>query len=152
MSLLLDTNILLRAVQPVSPHHADVVATVERLYQADIDLCVVPQVIYEFWVAATRPVAVNGLGMDVPAATHSVEEALRDYRLLKDERGIFGHWQYLVTANNVQGKQAHDARLVAAMQRHGVANLLTFNKPDFARFAGIAVFSPSEILAGQLPV
>ncbi len=38
-----------------------------------------------------------------------------------------------------------------AMLRHGLANLLTFNKPDFERFAGIQVFTPAEILAGLMP-
>lgn len=37
------------------------------------------------------------------------------------------------------------------MLRHGLSNLLTFNKPDFERFAGIQVFTPAEILAGEMP-
>jgi predicted nucleic acid-binding protein len=51
----------------------------------------------------------------------------------------------------VKGKNAHDARLVAAMQRHGLTRLLTFNKPDFMRFPGINVYSPAEVLAGGIP-
>jgi len=35
--------------------------------------CLVPQVLYEFWVVATRPKAVNGLGLTVAAAAKSVQ-------------------------------------------------------------------------------
>ena len=92
------------------------------LVRAKVTLCLVPQVIYEFWVAATRPVEVNGLGMDVPLAQHSIEGLLQDFVLLKDERGIFGNWQSLVIANAVKGKGAHDARLVRIRQLRRIAN------------------------------
>jgi predicted nucleic acid-binding protein len=56
----------------------------------------------------------------------------------------------LVVGNDVKGQNAHDARLVAAMQRHGVTEMLSFNKPDFTRFTAIRVFTPTEVLAGQI--
>jgi hypothetical protein len=40
---------------------------------------------------------------------------------------------------------------VAAMQRHELTNLLTFNGPDFGRFSTISVYSPAEMLAGRIP-
>jgi hypothetical protein len=46
----------------------------------------------------------------------------------------------------VQGKQAHDARLVAAMQRHGPSHLLTFNTADFQRYTGLGLFAPHAIV------
>jgi predicted nucleic acid-binding protein len=64
--------------------------------------------------------------------------------LIKDERGIFGNWQSLVVAQSLKGKSAHDARLVAAMQRHRLSNMLTFNTPDFTRFNNVQVFSPAD--------
>jgi predicted nucleic acid-binding protein len=45
----------------------------------------------------------------------------------------------------VEGKQVHDARLVAAMNVYGIKHLLTYNKNHFKRFAGITVLSPSEV-------
>lgn len=47
----------------------------------------------------------------------------------------------------VVGKTAHDARLVAAMHAHGLTHLLTFNEPDFRRYAGIIVLTPAGVLA-----
>ena len=43
--------------------------------------------------------------------------------------------------------QVHDARMVAAMHVHGIANLLTLNAKDFRRFGGITVPSPDDVLA-----
>ncbi len=43
--------------------------------------------------------------------------------------------------HDVKGKTAHDARPVAAMRRHGLSRLLTFNASHFARFDGIAVLT-----------
>src|SRR5262249_48211162 len=122
-----------------------------ELVKDGIILCLVPQNIYEFWVAASRPLAVNGLEMDVPLVHESIEGLLRDFVLLKDERGIFGNWQSLVNQYSVKGKGAHDARLVAAMQRHGLTSLLTFNRPDFSRFTKIETLTPVDILEGQRP-
>lgn len=51
----------------------------------------------------------------------------------------------------VHGKNAHDARLVAAMQRRDLVNLLTFNGPGFARFPGINAYSPLDVVAGLFP-
>ncbi|MDZ4688492.1 MAG: type II toxin-antitoxin system VapC family toxin [Planctomycetaceae bacterium] len=151
MSVLVDTNVLLRIAQVGHPGHAAATEAVLKLTRADFELCVSPQVIYEFWVAATRPLAANGLGMPVPLVERTIRDILIDYHLLRDERGVFGRWHSLVVLHDVKGKNAHDARLVAAMQRHGLTNLLTFNKPDFARFAAIEVYTPAEVLAGRLP-
>lgn len=152
MRFLVDKNVLLRIAQVASNDHLTAKAAVVALANAGIEFCVVPQVIYEFWVAATRPVDVNGLGMDIATAETSILEIVRIYRLLRDERGVFGNWHSLVVSQAVRGKSAHDARLVAAMQRHGVANLLTFKGSDFSRFSSISVYSPKEVLAGKVPV
>ncbi len=151
MSLLIDTNVLLRIAQAASVDHVVAKSAVLTLVNANFTLCIVPQIIYEFWVAATRPQDVNGLGMDIDAVQQSILEMTKGYQLLKDERGIFDHWQSLVADHKVRGKTAHDARLVAAMQRHRVINLLTFNKSDFIRFASIQVFTPADVLTGRIP-
>lgn len=146
---LLDTNILLRSVQVSSSDHATARSTVIKLVEAEVELYVVPQVIYEFWVAATRPLASNGLGWDIPTVEVTINSFLDEYQLLKDERGIFTHWHSLVTAYGVMGKNAHDARLVAAMKWHGLDHILTFNGVDFRRYSGIEVLSPADVLSGK---
>lgn len=53
MSTLVDTNILLRAAQPSHPMHQAAVDAVAILRQQGESLCLVPQIVYEFWVVCT---------------------------------------------------------------------------------------------------
>jgi predicted nucleic acid-binding protein len=99
-------------------------------------------------VVATRPIAQNGLGMTTAEAdAELVKLGPPLFRLLLDERAIYGSGRELVTRFSVEGKQAHDARLVAAMQRHGLTHLLTFNTADFQRYPGIRVLDPRATVA-----
>jgi predicted nucleic acid-binding protein len=146
MQVLVDTNVVLRVAEPEHAHHLQAVAATEALRQSGHILCIVPQVHYEFWVAVTRPVARNGLGMTAIEA----EEELRKlgpplFRFMRDERAIYGPWHGLVCDYAVQGKQSHDARLVAAMLRHNLTHLLTFNVRDFQRYREIEVVDASKI-------
>ena len=63
MRILLDSNVLLRAVEPAHPHFRASVDSRELLHSQGHELLVVPQVLYEFWVVATRPKENNGLAM-----------------------------------------------------------------------------------------
>jgi predicted nucleic acid-binding protein len=149
MLILTDTNILLRLVEQKHPQHGIAADAIEIFEARGHQPCIVPQVGYEFWVVATRPKEANGLGMS-PAKTQSeFDTLLPPFRVLRDERLIFEIWRRLVLDYSVTGKNAHDARLVAAMLRHGISHLLTFNAPDFARYSEITVIEPEH--AGALP-
>lgn len=149
MLILADTNILLRLVEHEHPHHATAVEAIDILVTRGHQPCIVPQVAYEFWVVATRPVEANGLGMVPTEARLELDELLPPFKVLHDERQIYEIWQRLVLGHEVTGKSAHDARLVAAMLRHSISHLLTFNTPDFARYSEITVLEPQY--AGTLP-
>ncbi len=47
--LLIDTNVLVYALDALSPHHAASRAVLERAYLPDANLCVAPQVLAEFF-------------------------------------------------------------------------------------------------------
>jgi predicted nucleic acid-binding protein len=83
--------------------------------------------------------------MPAVEADSSVNDWLELFTLLRDERGVFSIWRELVRNHAAKGKSAHDARLVAAMQRHGLAHLLTFNIADFQRYAGIELLDPQAV-------
>jgi len=152
MRILVDSNLILRLVQPAHQHHEAARTAVENVRIRNDDLCIVPQVIYEFWVVATRPVAENsGLGMTGAQAQHELGAIRKFFTFLDDEPGIFDEWYRLVIQYNVQGKPAHDARFVAAMRRRGITHILTFNASDFRRYSEITVLSPDEVtqVSGQ---
>ena len=151
MRILVDTNVVLRMADEGHTMHGEALAVIDWLDANGHECVIVPQVLYEYWVVATRPSENNGLGMTTANTDLVISKWVTVFRLLLDERGVFAYWRDLVVGNDVKGKTAHDARLVAAMQRHGVTNLLSFNKPDFSRFTSIRVFTPAEVLAGQIP-
>ena len=146
MAILVDTNILLRSVQPRHPHYALVDQAFAFFRARGEGLCVTVQNLIEFWVVATRPHgAENGLGMTTVAAAKELA-AIKDlFPILPEPASLFAHWEELVTTYSVSGKNAHDARLVAVMELSGVAKILTFNTADFTRFVDIEAISPLSV-------
>jgi predicted nucleic acid-binding protein len=71
--------------------------------------------------------------------------ALKRLFLLLPEVPLQDAWERLVTGNRVSGKNAHDARLVAAMVVHGIESILTFNTQDFIRYKEIRVLDVTAI-------
>jgi len=147
VSTLLDTNILTRTSQEDHPQFAAAAASVELLRASGDRLCVVPQNLYEFWAVATRPPGENGLGMPLSEVEARLARIKRLFVLMRDERGVLAKWERLVALHHVKGKPSHDARLVAAMHRHSLDRLLTFNASHFERFPGITVLTPEEVVA-----
>lgn len=127
--------------------NAIAVAAIDSLAQNGEKLVVVPQVLYEFWSVATRPTSANGLGRSPAEAVAEIASLRRHFSMLDELPAIFAEWERLVVANNVTGKNAHDARLVAATIAHGIDRILTFNDQDFRRFTMIQVMTPSTVLA-----
>lgn len=55
MRILLDSNVLLRSVEPKHAQHQASIDAIDALRKLGHDLAIVPQVLYEFWSVATRP-------------------------------------------------------------------------------------------------
>jgi predicted nucleic acid-binding protein len=147
MRILLDTNVLCRLAERGHPQHSVAESAVINLLKEQHELCLGPQVLYEYWVVVTRPVPDNGLGMDPVEVDKAIDICLDRFTLLRDERGIFAMWRELVQRHGVKGKSGHDARLVAAMMRHGLQQLLTFNVGDFERYKEIELLDARSIPA-----
>lgn len=146
MRILVDTNVLARLAHVNHPHQTLARDALRRLRDADHELRTVPQVLYEYWAVATRPVAQNGLGFTVEDTHAQLQQWQELFPTLRDERGILGPWQQLVLGQRVQGKQSHDARLAAAIARHGLTHLLTFNMADFQRYPGVQILDPQAVV------
>src|SRR5438067_3645135 len=144
MSYLVDTNVLLRLVQKTSPLHAAARNAVLTLRKQGEELCIIPQNLIEFWAVATRPVGDNGLGLTTDQAAWELRKLKRFFRLQPDTPTIFSEWEQLVIKHQVPGKQAHDTRLVAAMNVHNLSHILTFNTDDFKRFSSITAVDPKS--------
>ena len=149
MRYLLDTNVLLRIAQHGHPMNREARDCVRSLLRRKETVQIVAQVMYEFWVVATRPVANNGLGMTPETVRRKLEKAESFFELLPDTAAIYREWLRLVRTYSVAGVGAHDARIVAAMKAHTVTHLITFNADDFKRFnkTEITVVTPAGVLS-----
>lgn len=150
MSFAVDTNVLLRSIddgqvaQPIAKNG------LFALRDRGEILSIFPQNLIEFWAVATRPVANNGLGLSIAKAEVELVSLKTLFELLPDTPEIFPEWERIVLQYRVSGKQAHDARLVAAMRVHNLTHLLTFNIGDFKRFSVITAVNPQTILNDEL--
>jgi predicted nucleic acid-binding protein len=149
VAYLIDTSILARLANTADTFYPIATHAVLELHRRGEVLHVTPQNLVEFRNVATRPVALNGLGLapsDAEAKAAGFEAA---FPLLVETPDIFPLWKALVGSLAVVGKQVHDARLVAACHAHNVTHLLTFNTSHFARLAsfgtGITVVDPATV-------
>ena len=149
MSYLLDTNILLRLRQTNHPQHSNALKATLLLRKKKEKLCIFPQNLMEFWVVATRPIEVNGLGLDFQQASQEIQLLKTIFILYEDNPGIFQEWEKLVTKYKIMGKKAHDTRLVASMIVHQINYILTFNTNDFKIYSEITVVDPLKILENE---
>ena len=85
--------------------------------------------------------------MSTAEAESEFNGLLPQFRVMRDERTIYERWREVVSDHDVKGKQVHDARIVAAMLRHNMSHLLTFNASDFTRYSAVAIVEPHQASA-----
>lgn len=144
-SYLLDTNVVMRFCNPSDVQHQLATDAISRLLMQSDECLLTPQVIVEFWVVATRPIQVNGLGWTVEQTRSTIDQLLDRFPLLAESPQIFPTWLNLVTTNKVMGKRTHDTRIIAAMLANGITHLLTFNPKDFAGISNITITHPQDL-------
>lgn len=134
---LVDTNVFVRLLNKSDPHYQQARRAIDKAIDEGYRLCIAPQIVAELWNVATRPQSANGLGLSITQTAQEVFRLLDRFEALYggDSVAAFTLWLALVAYYGVQGKQVHDARLVATMLAHNVQHLLTFNGQDFARYA-----------------
>jgi predicted nucleic acid-binding protein len=147
--ILLDTNLLARITDSAHSQCAIARQAVQASLAKRERVIIVPQNLYEFWAVATRepgtpPAGQNGLGMTPEQASQWLRFFQRRFILLPDREELLAHWHSLVRTLQIKGLRSHDARLVAAMQTHGITRLLTFNTDDFKGFS-ITLVHPASL-------
>jgi predicted nucleic acid-binding protein len=147
MAYLVDTNILLRICDRSSPEHDASRRALNELIRRGEACHSCAQTLIEFWVVATRPRDVNGLGLSSAEALPNLIDFQQLLPCLPEPPDMAVRWQTLITKYEVCGRKAHDARLVALMIAHQLSDILTLNIADFARYPHINAFTPEQVLA-----
>lgn len=149
MAYLIGTSVLMRLANQGDPNHAVADRAVFKLHRQKETLHITAQNLIEFRNAATRPKAVNGLGMAIADAEREAAGFEKLFPLLPEDPRIFLTWKPLVSALGVIGKQVHDARLVAICHVNSISHILTFNVSQFTTLAtfgpGVAVVDPATV-------
>jgi predicted nucleic acid-binding protein len=145
---LLDTNVVVRLMEPSAAEHVQVENAVRSLIAAGNTLVLAPQVLTELWVVATRPMEVNGFGWPPSKAADVVARLRMQFPLLDEGPPAFERWLALVASAEVRGKRAHDARLAAVMLSQEVTHILTLSTADFDGLPSITAVHPSAAVAG----
>jgi predicted nucleic acid-binding protein len=149
MAVLLDTTILVRLGNAADAKYILTDRAIRELHRRGETLHLTPQNLIEFRNVATRPVAVNGLGLSAAVTEAKAATFEATFPLLAETPDIFPAWKTLVAALGVIGKRVHDARLVAVCHAHRVTHLMTYNIAHFAMMAGfgpgIVVVDPATV-------
>src|SRR4051794_21312734 len=102
MAHLVDTSLLARLANTADALHVVAGRAVLELHQRGAVLHLTAQNLIEFRNLATRPPAVNGLGLSVAEAKSAVFEG--KFLLLAETPDIYPAWKALVGALGVIGK------------------------------------------------
>ena len=145
MTVLADTNVLLRSLYPEHPQYSAAENALAALRLRGDSLCMAPQNLIEFWAVATRSRADNGLGMSTARVLAEIATLRRFFRLLPSTPEVLEAWQSIVADLGILGKQTHDAHLAAIMRVNSVTSILTFNTNHFRRFPGMTVLDPAKV-------
>jgi predicted nucleic acid-binding protein len=106
MRVLVDTNILLRSVQPNHPLCSQATGAVSKLIRQKDAVFFCSQNIAEFWNVATRPANLNGLGLSHAEVLQEVGSIERLLTLLPEIPAIYAAWKEIVRDHKVQGGQS----------------------------------------------
>lgn len=140
---LLDTNILVYALNADAPQHSASRALLEEATASATRLYVTSQILCEFYSLITNPrrVAVACSAEDALGILLALV-ALPGVHVLPTPTGAVAGWIQLLKRQPVTGGDVFDLQIVATMQANGIQRIYTFNPDDFRVFSELSVVTP----------
>lgn len=140
---VIDTNVLVYAVDSESPFHAASKALLDSAVNDGTGLCVTSQIVAEFCAVVTDRRRVRN-PLDPATASSIVRKlvGLPGMSFLMQPVGSELHFADLLAMHPRVGPRVFDLFLVAVMLGNGVRRIYTFNKRDFESIEGIEVETP----------
>lgn len=134
--VFLDTNFLLRALITEMPLHEQANQWIKTLLQDQVEIWINGQVIREFIVQSTHPKTLQ-TPLSVSETIASLETIMPLFNVADETQSVRSHLLKLIQKYPTQGKQIHDANLVATMLAYEIPSLVTLNVADFKRFVDV---------------
>ena len=140
---LVDANVLVYGFYDQAEHYPDCSRLLERAQDGDIALCVVPQVLTEFYAVITDGRRVTD-PFEPGDALDAIDQvvAMPGMMLLPTPVDLVARWTSLARQHPVTRGAIFDLQLVAAMLGNEVRRIYTFDIGDFERFSELEVLSP----------
>jgi predicted nucleic acid-binding protein len=132
--IMLDTNVLLAATDEGRAEHGDALTILNEWPAGDTTLCTSGQILREYLAVATRPAEQNGLGLKPADAVSNARAIRMRTAFLAEDAKVADRLLGLLADVECDGKQVHDANVIATMLAHGVGTIVTMNVEDFSRF------------------
>ena len=134
--LFIDTNVLIYANVANTPQHERALRAIKAAHQAGRALWISRQVLREFIAARTRPQTFAQ-----PSTPEVIIERARyladRFQVADDTAAVTRQLIKLMENFKINGKQIHDANIVATMLAYDIPCLLTHNGKDFKRFGEV---------------
>lgn len=135
-SVLLDSNILVYAVQKTSQFHQQSQVFLRR---PGADYWVTSKNLVEFFVAVTKgdfPI------LDYDEALTAVEIYRKQYPILYPSLSTLLELETLLAKYPTKGFRVHDAEIAAIGLANGISTIATFNTDDFKYIGEITLLTP----------
>lgn len=142
---LLDTNILVYAVNEDSEFHAAASGIYSKVLDGSIQACISLQNLIEFYSIITSRRVQNPLPAKI--AFDEIDKYIADQRIKKIQFNgdALIALRELATKYNVTAQNIYDLKIVATMLVHDIGEIITANDKDFEKFSEIKVANPFSI-------
>ncbi len=144
--VMVDTNILLSATNRDRADHEASYQMFAKAIGMGLHLATCGQVLREYLVVATRPVAVNGLGLSLEDSLKNLEWFRKRQVYLEEPESVHQILVKLLKSHQVTGKNIHDMNIVAVMRQNSVRTILTNNAADFSGITEIEILGPKVLV------
>jgi uncharacterized protein len=138
---LVDTNVLVYALDADTAQHASSRALLEAGRAGSVTLYVTSQIICEFYSVVTNPRRV-AKPCSPAAALTAISSLLGFLRVLPVPAQTVEELIRLVRRRPVTAADIFDLQILATMNVNGIQRIYTFNTADFAGFPEIALLTP----------
>ena len=143
--ILLDTNVLVYALNVDSPQHPECLAVIQHCATGAMPGVLLPQVVMECYAVITsrRRFAHPTNPEDAWGIMRSLSGAIP---VKPVPESLLDDLDPLLTRHPLRGQDVFDLALVAQMRSHGIRTICTYNVRDFD-MAGIRAIQPAQALA-----
>lgn len=141
---LLDTNVLVYALNADAPQHAASRLVVDAALDRRVSVALVPQVLLEMFAIVTDSRRFPN-PLTVPLAWEQVEALMAGLPVVEVGRDALRNLGHRLAERQVAGAAVFDAFLGAQMRAHGIATVCTYDTGGFAGLPGIEALTPEAL-------